>query len=307
MFDRILVPLDGSAPAEAALTVAEAIPSRSVRLLAVETEEDELGAICRGERGCADYLERVAGNLRSQGRAVETAVEFGDPARRIAASADSADLVIMGSHGRGGIGHVLLGSVAEWVARNAPAPTMIVRGGQRPAATLPLTRIVVLLDGSPRADEALPAAMALADVLGLPIHVVRVVVVDPGRAVGGTVGRIHLRAWESTIRAASAYLADVVQMLRNRNFAATSETRSGPLIGELLAAIRAGDVVVLATRERGRVERWWLGSVGKELIARAAAPVVVVKARGAAPAKIRHERAAADAAVESAMTGGRTP
>jgi nucleotide-binding universal stress UspA family protein len=283
MFDRILVPFDGSAAAEAALTIAEAIPSRSVRLLAVETEEDELGAVCRGERDCQAYLDRVAVGFRLHGREGEATVEFGDPARRIVASADEADLVIMGSHGRGALGRFLMGSVAEWVAEHSPTPTIIVRGGQQPATALPLTRIVVPLDGSPGAEEALPMAISLAETLGLPLHLVRVVDVDPVRAsvvAGGTAARAHLRSSEKAICAARDYLTDVVQTLRNRNLVATCEPRIGPVVGELLAAIRPGDVVVVATPSRGKLERWWLGSVSKELIHRAAGPVMLVRAQG---------------------------
>jgi nucleotide-binding universal stress UspA family protein len=289
MFDRILVPLDGSAAAEAALTIAEAIPSKRVRLLAVETEADELGAVCLGDRDCKTYLDRVAAILRLQGREVETTVEIGDPARRIVASASEADLVIMGSHGRGAVGRFLRGSVADWVARHSPTPTLIARGGEHPATALPLTRIVVPLDGSPVAEEALPMARKLADTLGLPLLLVRVVDIDPVRATvaaGGTAARAHVRSSEKAIRAARDYLADRVQELRNQNLMASSEPRTGPPVGELLAVIRLGDVVVLTVPDRGPLERWLLGSVSKELIQRAAGPVLLV--RGAqVPAAIR--------------------
>jgi nucleotide-binding universal stress UspA family protein len=310
MFDRILVPLDGSAAAEAALTIAAVVPSRRVRLLTVESEEDMLGAVYRGERDCIAYLDRVAASLRLQGRDVETIVEYGDPARRIVASAATADLVIMGSHGRGGVGRLILGSVAEWVARHAPTPTMIVRGGQRPATTLPLTRIVVPLDGTPAAEEALPVASTLADMLGLPLHLVRVIHIDPVRAsvvAGGAAARAHLRSWEKTIRAASDYLADKVQVLRNRDLVATSEPRTGPLIGELLAAIRPGDTVVMATPERGQAERWWLGSVSKELIQRAAGPVLLVRAQGAPRLAVEKDTSRVGADLLTATPEGRAP
>jgi nucleotide-binding universal stress UspA family protein len=77
-----------------------------------------------------------------------------------------------------------------------------------------------------------------------------------------------------------------VQELRNQNLMASSEPRTGPPVGELLAVIRLGDVVVLAMPDRGPLERWLLGSVSKELIQRAAGPVLLV--RGAqVPAAIR--------------------
>ena len=127
-------------------------------------------------------------------------------------------------------------------------------------------------------------ARELADTLGLPLHLVRVVDIDPVRATvaaGRTAARAHLRSSETVIRASRDYLADRVQELRNRNLVATSEPRTGPLVGELLAVIRPGDVVVLAVPDRGSIERWLLGSVSKELILRAAGPVLVVRAQGA--------------------------
>lgn len=80
MFDLMLVPLDGSEAAEAALTVAALIPSRRIRLLAVESDSVDLTAICSAAQDCHEYLERVAEPLRRQGRKVETTVAFGNPA-----------------------------------------------------------------------------------------------------------------------------------------------------------------------------------------------------------------------------------
>ena len=60
MFDLILIPLDGSEAAEAALAVSELIPSRRVRLLTVESDLSDLTAICATEPDCQAYLERVA-------------------------------------------------------------------------------------------------------------------------------------------------------------------------------------------------------------------------------------------------------
>ena len=132
-------------------------------------------------------------------------------------------------------------------------------------------------------------ARELADTLGLPLHLVRIVDVDPVRATveaGGTAARAYLRSSEKSVRAARAYVDDEVQALRNQNLMATGEARIGPVVDELLTAIRPGDVVVLAMPARGPLERWLLGSVSKELIQRAAGPVLLV--RGApAPAAIR--------------------
>jgi nucleotide-binding universal stress UspA family protein len=286
MFDCILVPLDGSAAAEAALTVAAMIPSDRVRLLAVESESTELTALCSAARDCRTYLEQVAEPLRRQGRTVETGVVFGAPAKEIVAAAATADLVVMGSHGRGAVATAVLGSIADWVARHAPAPTLIVRGGQRPATVLPLTRIVVPLDGSPLAEQALSVAVTLAGDMGLPVHLVRVVDFDLGRAAveaGPTAAEACARQQGELVREAEAYLAEQVMVLRNCDCVATSEVRVGPLTGELLAVIREGDLVVLTTHARGGLERWFLGSVAEELVRHAVGPVLLVPATAGKP------------------------
>lgn len=289
MFDLILVPLDGSEPAEAALALAGLIPSRRVRLLTVEPDttgpmlasapEWEAWRTGREREGQA-VLERAAEPLRRQGRAVETAVEFGDPADRIVDAAADADLIVIGSHGRGGGGRVLFGSVADRVARYATAPTLIVRGGERPAAAPPLTRLVVPLDGSPFAEGALPLAAALADILGLPIHLVQVVDSDVRRAAvqaGISAATADARSQAAVRRQAEEYLAAEAQRLRNRDLAATSEVRTGPAAAELVDAIRPGDLVVLTTRGRGGVKRWLLGSTAETLVRLAPAPVLLVR------------------------------
>jgi nucleotide-binding universal stress UspA family protein len=74
-------------------------------------------------------VERIAGELRSAGFTVDTAVEVGDIRERIIDSAAEwgADLIVVGSHGRRGVQRFLLGSVAEFVARHAKCSVEIVR------------------------------------------------------------------------------------------------------------------------------------------------------------------------------------
>ncbi|MDR3727582.1 MAG: universal stress protein [Terracidiphilus sp.] len=74
-------------------------------------------------------VERTAAELRSAGFKVDTAVEVGDVRERIIDIAEQwrADLIVVGSHGRGGIESFLLGSVAESVARHAKCSVEIVR------------------------------------------------------------------------------------------------------------------------------------------------------------------------------------
>jgi len=80
-------------------------------------------------RTAHELVERAANRLRSAGFKVDTAVDKGDSRERIidSAAAWGADLIVLGSHGRRGVERVLLGSVAEFVARHARCSVEIVR------------------------------------------------------------------------------------------------------------------------------------------------------------------------------------
>ena len=94
---------------------------------APEMPRDDLLAEAR-ERA-AQVMDEWAKRLAPQG-AVQTFIAEGHPSDEIVATAQAwgADLVVIGSHGRGGLSHVLLGSVAESVMRHAPCPVLVVRG-----------------------------------------------------------------------------------------------------------------------------------------------------------------------------------
>src|SRR5829696_8017216 len=165
--DCILIPLDGSERAEVALDWAYALPAQRVRLLRVCPEEP-------GDTQAAQYLQEVAARFPPSERAIETRIVLGGPAERIVADAADADLIVMSTQGAGGGGRLLFGSVADRVARHAPAPTLLLRGGHHPVSAQPVQRIVVALDGSRSAERALPLAMLLARLLGVPVHLVTV-------------------------------------------------------------------------------------------------------------------------------------
>lgn len=287
MYECILVPLDGSDVAEAALGLAELIPSRRVRLLQVEPDrhgpmlvsagEAERWRAARGEEARA-YLGRVGAPLRRQGRTVEEAFAFGDPADHIIAT--EVDLIVMATHGRGAGGRSLYGSVADRVVRHARVPTLIVRGGEQPVAVPPLARVLVPLDGSTSAAAALPVAAELADLIGLPLSLIRVVESDAVRATvqaGPAAATAAARRTAEDKRQAEEAIAAEVQRLRNRDLAATSDVRTGIPAVEVLAAIRPGDLVVMTTHGRGGVRRWLLGSVAEKVVRLAPAPVLLVR------------------------------
>ena len=148
MFHKILVPLDGSEAAEAALETATYLASMSkgeIELVRVQLPPNQFGftseadvpqAYFDEERDlCQAYLEPIAQRLSQAGLSVKCTVLKGpDFARSIleAAIESGSNLIVLTSHGRTGLTKVLLGSVAESVSRRAPCPVMIIGHQHRP-------------------------------------------------------------------------------------------------------------------------------------------------------------------------------
>ena len=138
MPSHVLLPFDGTPQSEAALTfAAEEWPDAAFTLLYVidpvtagfgqralpGSSETWYENARETARGCLDEARELVG------RPVETRIEVGSPARVVVdvASEDAFDHVVLGSHGRAGVSRILLGSVAEGVARRSPVPVTVVR------------------------------------------------------------------------------------------------------------------------------------------------------------------------------------
>ena len=141
MYERILLPLDGSSLAEEAVPHAVAIAERfgaEVILVAVlmrlpvEVGSHQPSLRQAEERSRArmrEYLEEVATRFREEGVPVEVVTKEGTPHAEIVrlAEARSADLIVMCSRGRSGLSRWLIGSVADRVMRGAGVPVVLVR------------------------------------------------------------------------------------------------------------------------------------------------------------------------------------
>lgn len=125
----ILVPLDGSAVAESALSAVEGLSTRpGTRLLLVRAfDEPRPLAIHEAEK----YLDATARMLTARGfDDIETVVRYGTAARVIldTARTHEATLIVMATRGRSGLARLMSGSVTEAVIRGAPTPVLVVRG-----------------------------------------------------------------------------------------------------------------------------------------------------------------------------------
>lgn len=141
-------------------------------------------------------------------------------------------------------------------------------------------RIVVPLDGSELAEQALPHAQELARLTGAPLHVVRVI--DPTGSQGGSGLVMHGLTGVMAAAAeedAEDYLNRLRQALTERGVTATTEILHGQTAPALVAAARSGDVIVLATHGRTGLTRWYLGSVAEEVVRRVPVPLLLIRAQ----------------------------
>jgi nucleotide-binding universal stress UspA family protein len=130
-YETALVPLDGSALAEEALSMVEALAGkplqRVVLLRAIAEVEERTAAVA--------YLDQVAQRLAGAKLQTKIRVELDQPAGAIARAAEAVDLVILSTHGRGGLDRIRHGSVADQATRHLLTPTLLVRAGSTAAAS----------------------------------------------------------------------------------------------------------------------------------------------------------------------------
>jgi nucleotide-binding universal stress UspA family protein len=192
MFDEILVPLDGSSLAECVLphVVAVAVPFNAVAVLLrvlgqAHTEGSGSPADPVGwhlaEAEAQSYLQEVADRLAQSQVRTETIVLQGTPAERVLdlAKERESNLIVLSSHGQSGLSGWNVSSVVQKIILRARQSVMIVRAyqpGIERGGVVRYRRILVPLDGSQRAECALPVAAALAEAnrgTVLLTHVVR--------------------------------------------------------------------------------------------------------------------------------------
>ncbi|MGZ8430263.1 MAG: universal stress protein [Candidatus Deferrimicrobiaceae bacterium] len=152
MYDKILVPLDGSALAERAIRHAEEVArgSRGEILLlqavnlpmpvvpeAVLVPDSKW--LAEAKKDATRYLEVIATPLREAGIRVRTLVDERPPADAIlhVATREEVDLIVMSTHGRGGLSRLLMGSIAESVFRSTSRTVMLVKPEPLPV-TIPM-------------------------------------------------------------------------------------------------------------------------------------------------------------------------
>jgi nucleotide-binding universal stress UspA family protein len=302
-FRTILVPLDGSPFAERALAPAAAVAGRDGGTLylarvhepalafvgpMVGTEpvvDVQLDAETRVAQ--AEGLQQLAAEVKERtGLAVHWALlddgAVADTLRDHALDI-GADLIVMTTHGRTGLGRTVFGSVAASVVRETNLPVLVVRpedGGAAPPAFL--RKIAVLLDGSSLAEAVLEPAMRLAVPAKATLELVRVVSPTAIPMAPGPVpmAMVDPEVFEIEVREAEAYLERIAARLRAQGVAVTTRCERagtpGPALVDVIRRERV-DAVAMATHGRSGLSRALLGSVADHVVKEAGVPVLLYR------------------------------
>ncbi len=299
---QILVPLDGSPLAEMivphARVWAQATGSRITLLQVIRppaVPDPLTGAVAPGSlpyptwkarRDQAQrYLRTAAERLAATGQVADLTVREGEAATQIvayAAGEPGVDGIAMATHGWGGLVGLLLGSQAEQVLHNAPKPLLLVRP-QREAEALrlpparPYRTIVVPLDGSPEAENALPPAQALAAACSARLLLVTVRP-EPSYVEPLVFARL----------AGPPVAADTPPSNYLARTAARWHTPAVPVETALVAGSPAAsivrysdsvdaDLLVMATHGPRGVDRLWHASVAAQVLQQAHSPILLIR------------------------------
>lgn len=312
MFQRIIVPLDGSGRAERAIPVAAnlarasqgsivflrvVIPEHSVGFYGAEPAVGVVPTILETHIAEADsYLTSVAIIFRDylKGVQVETEVETGSAASTILSAArwEHGDLIVLCSHGDTGLKRWIFNSIALQAARKSPVPVLIVNehGEAHPLENLthPLN-VMVPLDGSTLAESALTSVVQLMTALRPAgpnkLHLLRVI--DIPVVNGSMRGHVQLEPIirERACTQAKVYLETISKRLQEEVQGkaqleiTTSITISPDVPGTIIRRAEECqcDMITIATHGRGGLMRMLMGSVTERLLGYTKLPLLIIR------------------------------
>lgn len=291
--EKILVPLDGSGFAEQSLPYALGAASRNdATLLLVHAQRTDVLEWVTPDSAWEDalrneserYLDKTAYWIREEtGIPAETEVVQGTPVYTVAQYAERAGvhLVVLTTHGRGGLSRAWLGSVSDGLIRSLEIPILLVRPGENLAdrrAPVHPRRVLIPLDGSRLSERILPHAIALAgesNVDYLLLHAIAPALRADGRGIH--VDEVREEEIEGR---AHRYLTEMADRLRARGLQVELSVQAHPSPPQAIleAAIRqSADLIAMTTHGRGGLSRLVLGSTADKVIRDAPVPVLVFR------------------------------
>jgi nucleotide-binding universal stress UspA family protein len=300
VLNHVLVATDFSPPSDAALTYGRGLAQlfgATLHVLNV-TENDFLRSTPADPQAVAAGLRRaLAARLTDDDRGALRAraiVEVSDsPEQAIVeyARSQSIDLIVVGTHGRTGMSHALIGSVAERVVRTAPCPVLTVRRPEHEfvfsdsqkseAAMILLKNILVATDFSEPSEAALAYGRELARTFNAQLRVLNVTDNIMARAYGGDGFVFSDPQLQTEVEATARKQTDALLCQEDRDVLGAQAvvlTSNTPAFA-IVDYARANDIdlIVMGTHGRGAVAHLLMGSVAERVVRTAPCPVLTVR------------------------------
>ena len=214
--------------------------------------------------------------------AVEAKAAVGEPASEILAEGASADVIVMGTHGRSGFERLVLGSVTEKVLRKATCSLLTIPLSAPPAGAVPVLfrRIVAAIDFSSVSMSALRHAASLAAEVAAHLTVMHVIEA-PERLelwIDRDEATSDVRRWtEGAERRLRSAVSDEI-----REYAyVTQRVETGRAYREILRVAdgQRADLIVIGAHGHGVLEATFVGSTAQHIVRAAGCPVLIVRPR----------------------------
>lgn len=299
MFKHLLVPLDGSPLAEAAIPVAVELSRKlNADVTLLHVIEKNAPQEIHGQRhltqedDARNYLDSLAAEKFQPGTNVRTHVHT-DEVSRVAASIVqhsgefAPDLIILSAHGEGGIRDFVMGSIPQQVIASGEVPVLLLQpqeGDSTPTGSF--KQLLSALDGKADHDASLQVAAELAKAIDARLHLVRVVptmsTLNVENAATGTLLPVTTRAiLDLAEEEAVRYLEEKIASLKILGLTPTAEVRRGDPAQEVVksAENQKADMIILGTHGKKGMDALWAGSVAPLIVARTRLPILLVPIR----------------------------
>ena len=301
MFEKILVPVDGSSVSAQALPVAAALAATLhgrltlLRVLDSPKDTSRLDQAGTDMSHTRQFFEAELRLLASQNISAECSVQHGKPAAAIMdfAKREQMGLIVMATHGRSGLTRMVFGSVTDAVVEHCKIPLLVVRATEPPRlADTRIRRILVPLDGSELAECAIGHAAALAGPLGADVILFSIwdtfgyeLSIYPRDEIEAEMHEKHA--------AAKQYLIAQTEKLTAQGISARWQLKSGLVVDEIISTAQKQDVdlIVMSTHARHGFERWVEGTVAGEVLLGSPVPVMLIRTTEGALAQAGLEHA----------------
>ena len=227
-------------------------------------------------------LDELTANVRRCGVQAMSLHALGIASEQLieAARKEAVDLVIVGTQGRTGLEHILLGSTAERVVKGAPCPVMTVRSSTTiPSHDTPITikRILAPIDFSDCSLDALEYTIQIAKRFEASVTILHML---EWVSVGLDFSATEVAEGGRVRRERESRVGELADLIRAQGLTAEAVIRGGGAPADVvleLAGERGADLIVMGTHGRRGLSRLLIGSVAEGVLRQAACPVITVK------------------------------